>query len=343
MTPGTHCYFDHYQADPSEEPIAIGGFTPLEKVYAFDPVPAELTAMEARHILGGQGNVWTEYMATPEKVEYMAYPRAIALAESLWTPSARKSWPDFTRRLSQHMDRLDGMNVNYAKHLNTPSVDIQSGSEGLSLTWKSILPDQIIHFTRDTTNKTWEKARAMEKTLMVDAGTIYFKSDQTPVKRIDYSPSKIRGASIKAVPSPNERYTGRQGVQTLGDGLIGNKFFNGLDWCAWDGIRFVIDIDFPDEVMVDSIKMGVLSSRATWIYAPESVEIKGSTDHENYAGLATWERKELSPGRQEIVLKMPGTKVKNLRLYVLPVQKIPEGSPGAGHAAWAFIDEIAIY
>ncbi len=117
MTPGTHCYFDHYQADPSMEPIAIGGLTPLEKVYAFDPVPAELSATEARHILGAQGNVWTEYMTTPEKVEYMAYPRAIALAEVLWTPAARRSWPDFTHRLSQHTDRLDGMQVNYAKHL----------------------------------------------------------------------------------------------------------------------------------------------------------------------------------------------------------------------------------
>ncbi|MEO7927019.1 MAG: beta-N-acetylhexosaminidase [Saprospiraceae bacterium] len=115
MTPGDYCYFDHYQGDRATEPLAIGGFTPLEKVYSFEPVPAELTLAETKHILGAQGNVWTEYIDTPEKVEYMAYPRAIALAEVLWTPPAKKNWTEFSTRLARHSDRLDGMGVKYAK------------------------------------------------------------------------------------------------------------------------------------------------------------------------------------------------------------------------------------
>lgn len=116
MTPGSHCYFDYYQADPATEPIAIGGMVTLEKVYSFHPVPPTLTPEEAMHVLGGQANLWTEYIATPEHAMYMSYPRALALSEALWTPSERKSWPGFLERLNRHTDRLDGMQVNYARH-----------------------------------------------------------------------------------------------------------------------------------------------------------------------------------------------------------------------------------
>jgi hexosaminidase len=113
MTPNSHVYFDHYQGDPEQEPLAIGGFTPLEKVYAFEPVPAELTDEEARHVLGAQANVWTEYIRTPEHVEYMAYPRALALAEVLWSPADARDWTGFTVRLRGALLRLSALGVNF--------------------------------------------------------------------------------------------------------------------------------------------------------------------------------------------------------------------------------------
>ncbi len=84
MTPGSHCYFDHYQSKSKDEPLAIGGFTPLEKVYNFNPIPSELNTNESYFILGGQANLWTEYIPNMKQLEYMAYPRAIALSQSLW-------------------------------------------------------------------------------------------------------------------------------------------------------------------------------------------------------------------------------------------------------------------
>jgi hexosaminidase len=113
MTPGSYLYFDHYQGAPPGEPLAIGGYTTLERVYAFEPVPPELTPEEARHVLGAQANVWTEYIPTPEQVEYMAFPRMLALAEVVWTPVAERDWRDFARRLPDQLARLDGMQVNY--------------------------------------------------------------------------------------------------------------------------------------------------------------------------------------------------------------------------------------
>ncbi len=343
MTPGDYCYFDHYQSDPLEEPIAIGGFTSVEKVYSFDPIPTELTLGEAKHILGGQGNVWTEYMATPEKVEYMSYPRAIALAEVLWTPTERRSWPEFAKRLSQHLDRLDGMHVNYANHLNLPSVDIHSASDGLSLTWKSNLPGQIIYFTKDTSVAKWNVAKNLDKTKVSERSTIYYKGDHTAIRRIDYNPSEIKDATITSVPSPDEQYPGRNGALTLGDGLVGNMYFNGQDWCAWNGKSFDLNIDFPAEINLDSIKIGVLSSPEAWIYFPQSIDVTSSSDHQHYTSLMTWNSKALNSGRQEIVMKKPGSKVRYLRIHVIPVLHIPGGSPGAGNAAWAFLDEIAIF
>ena len=105
MTPGAYCYLDSYQDAPYSQPEAIGGYLPLKKVYSYNPVPASLTAEQAKLVYGVQGNLWVEYIPTPEHVEYMIYPRILALAEVAWTAPERKSWPDFhTRALSAVAD-----------------------------------------------------------------------------------------------------------------------------------------------------------------------------------------------------------------------------------------------
>ena len=115
MSPTTHCYFDYAQSRDAGEPESIGGYIPLEMVYAFEPVPQELPLDKRQHILGGQGNVWTEYLAEPRDVEYFAFPRATALAEVLWSPSEKRDLSDFRRRLGHHQKRLDQWRVHYRK------------------------------------------------------------------------------------------------------------------------------------------------------------------------------------------------------------------------------------
>ena len=120
MAPTSHTYFDYYQvADTTREPLAIGGFLPLDTVYAFEPVPPTLTPAEARHILGGQGQVWTEYMPDPKRVEYMTFPRVCALAEVLWTPREGRDYGDFVRRLPHQLERLAVLDVQYRPLQNT--------------------------------------------------------------------------------------------------------------------------------------------------------------------------------------------------------------------------------
>ena len=115
MTPGDYCYLDHYQADPKNEPLAIGGFLPLKKVYSYEPVPAGLTEDEAKYVLGAQGNVWTEYMKSPEQVEYMVFPRAAALAEVIWSPKGPKDYENFKVRLNRLSKLYDILGINYCK------------------------------------------------------------------------------------------------------------------------------------------------------------------------------------------------------------------------------------
>ena len=115
MTPGSHCYFDHYQGKPENEPLAIGGFTSLEKVYNFNPMPKELDLEEQKYILGAQANVWTEYILTPEQVEYMIMPRMSALAEVLWGTANPENYFDFKTRLQAQENWLKNNNINYRK------------------------------------------------------------------------------------------------------------------------------------------------------------------------------------------------------------------------------------
>jgi hexosaminidase len=116
MAPNHSTYLDYYQSEDREsEPLAIGGYVPLEKVYHYEPVPAPLGPEEARHVLGAQGQLWTEYMPDYRQVEYMAFPRLSALAEVVWTPAERKDYQEFLSRLAVHLKRLDALDVNYRK------------------------------------------------------------------------------------------------------------------------------------------------------------------------------------------------------------------------------------
>ncbi len=115
MAPDQYTYLDHYQAKRDSEPLAIGGFLPLDSVYAYDPVPASLEPQYASHILGAQGQIWTEYIEGPKNVEYMAFPRLSALAEDVWSPRDGKDFADFKARLSKHLERLQALDVNYRR------------------------------------------------------------------------------------------------------------------------------------------------------------------------------------------------------------------------------------
>jgi hexosaminidase len=169
MTPNTYVYFDYGQGDPATEPLNIGSFVPLEKVYSYDPVPKDLSDDEAKYILGGQANIWTEYLKTPEAVEYMAFPRMLALSEVLWSKKEDKNFDDFSRRLAVQLQRLDKQNVNYRipapAGLTNAVVDASDGK--VTATLKPFSDTAKVYFTLDGSTPD-EKSTAYEKPIEID-------------------------------------------------------------------------------------------------------------------------------------------------------------------------------
>ncbi len=149
MAPYPKYYLDYWQGDPDSEPLAMGGPTMLRTMYEYNPVPDVLSAEEQRYILGVEGCVWTEYMPTPGRVEYMAWPRMCAIAESGWT-TAPKDWDGFTRRLETHFDRLDALGVGACRNFFSPYIEFHKDTEyDKVVTITSDLPDSEIRYTLD--------------------------------------------------------------------------------------------------------------------------------------------------------------------------------------------------
>ncbi|MEM9681099.1 MAG: beta-N-acetylhexosaminidase, partial [Bacteroidota bacterium] len=148
MTPTSHCYFDYYQSDNEDEPLAIGGYLPLEKVYAFNPIPEELNSEESKYVLGAQGNIWTEYMSTEDQVEYMAFPRMLAMSEVVWSDPENRDYKDFVSRLEDFHPRLEALDINYANHLYEIEGELIKESKEIKLQLHTLIEDDtVIRFT----------------------------------------------------------------------------------------------------------------------------------------------------------------------------------------------------
>ena len=149
MAPYPKYYLDYWQGDPDSEPLAMGGPTMLRTMYEYNPVPEVLTQEERRYIIGVEGCVWTEYMPTPARVEYMAWPRMCAIAESGWS-NAPKDWEGFTRRLERHLGRLDRLGVEYCRQFWNPYIEFHKDTEYSKVVTMSVdAPGAEIHYTLD--------------------------------------------------------------------------------------------------------------------------------------------------------------------------------------------------
>ena len=160
MTPSDYCYFDYNQGDPKREPASIGGFTPLEKVYGYDPIPKELKGNERKYILGAQASVWTEYISTPEYLEYMLFPRLLAFSEVVWSPVAGNDYDDFRRRLAYHFDRLEKQDVHFRIPEPDGLKDFYTTTEDHALVaLSSVVPGARIYYTLDGSQPTDDSSR----------------------------------------------------------------------------------------------------------------------------------------------------------------------------------------
>ena len=218
MTPTSHLYFDFYQGDPRFEPLAIGGLLTLERVYSYEPVPAVLTPEQAKRILGAQGNVWTEYLKTPASVEYMAYPRAIALSEVTWSPRAARDWPGFLKRLPHALRTLDALDVNYRlPHVTGLESDALTLEARVRVPLAVPLAGAVIRYTLDGTDPTrgsTEYTAPLDLPVTVDGVRVTARAFMTdgrasPPRSASFFRTTYRGAEAidRATLRPGVRYT----------------------------------------------------------------------------------------------------------------------------------------
>ncbi len=349
MTPTSHCYFDYYQSRSPEEPLAIGGYLPLKKVYLFEPTPKELTAEEAKYVLGAQGNVWTEYIPTPEQAEYMAFPRAIALAEVVWSPKAGRSYDEFAARLSAYLPRLDAMNVNYANHLYEVKTDIAPVEKGVSVSLSSLAPNSKIYYTLNGKEPT-----PSDGTLYVDPiklpGSRTLKSGVylndkllSRVQTTNFTLHKAAAKNIELTTAPHPNYS-LGGKEALVNGVAGSdERYGDGEWLGWSGEDFEAVINLGSEQELNNAHLRFFNGNGQWIYLPRQVDLSLSTDGELFKPLAT--RKIDTAGQGKVIavdIPLEGAKGQYLKVKATRYGIIPDGAQGAGHEAWLFVDEVVV-
>jgi hexosaminidase len=361
LTPGTHCYFDHYQSDNENEPLAIGGLLTLEKVHSFNPIPEELTKDEHQYVLGAQGNLWTEYIDTPEKAEYMAFPRAIALSEVVWSKPEQRDYTNFVSRLEQFQKRFDALDINYANHLYDVKGEVNTTSNGVFYTLKSSINNKTIRFTLDGSDpnlhsKIHEEPISITKSATLKAAI--FNTDKQLgtafTQKIDFH--KGIGKKISLSVEPHESYSG-SGANGLINGVSGsNSRFGDKEWLGFWGENIEITIDLGKKTEINSIETRFFNSNGAWIYAPDLIEILAEGEL-NKTGLQMkslpyelilpiWNKNpSLKYFKKDFAFDnkiLINSKVRYIKIKVPNYGIIPEGKPGAGNKAWTFIDEIIV-
>jgi hexosaminidase len=349
MTPTSHAYFDYYQAENDDEPLAIGGFLPLKKVYSFNPIPEELNDDETQYVLGAQGNVWTEYMQTEDKVEYMAYPRMLAMSEVVWSGASENidaDYSDFLLRLEPFMDRLSALEINYANHLyeiegsiikkeGAVFYELKTQTEGKEIQYKinnseTINYEGLIPISENT---------SITASVFKNSSKVGLPFDETIILH------KGLKANVSLNVEPHKAYSAG-GKEALINGIQGSDSrYGDKEWLGFWGDDLEITIDFPEETEINMVTLRFYDANGQWIYSPEKVYLWiDLVDGRKVATSALVDKDTIS-NISTVRLIMPDTPkviTKNIKLEIPSYGPISDGLQGAGNKAWTFIDEIVI-
>lgn len=342
MTPTSHCYFDYYQSENEDEPLAIGGYLPLEKVYSFNPIPEELNEEESKYVLGAQGNIWTEYMKTPEQVEYMAFPRILAMSEVVWSKNENKNYAAFVRRVENFHKRLDALNINYANHLYEIEGEFLSDNSGLSYQLQTLTDGKTIRFTLNDSEPTvnseaYTKPIPIAESVRIKASVFHTSEKLGNTFSQEINLHKAVGKQITINKEPHKSYQG-SGAEGLVNGISGSDSrYGDKEWLGFWGEDIEITIDLGEETNINSIETRFHNGQGQWIYAPKSIIFSFSDEKQQFSIVP-------NPSKNSILdLKIPKKLTTSfIKINVYNYGIIPEGKQGAGNKAWTFIDEIIV-
>lgn len=351
MTPNSYLYFDYYQSlDKANEPLAIGGYLPLETVYSYEPMPKELTADEARHIIGVQANIWTEYMPTFKQMQYMALPRMAALSEVQWSQPALKDYTSFTNRLTEFTHLYDRLGYNYAKHLYNVAIHVDSDNK-----WREILIHMTtagnaeIRYTLDGTEPTansalYTGAIVLQKSAKIRAAA-FRDGKRSSVTSQDISFNKATACPVELLQPTHKNYTYKGGA-TLTDGLLGDKGFGTGRWLGFSGNDLEAVIDLKQNTDVSSVSLNTCVDKGSWIFDARNIEVSVSADGKSFTKVASKSLPALEEQTPDNIytyeLTFPQTTTRYVKVTATSEHNIPEWHGGKGKAAFLFVDEISV-
>ena len=350
MTPNYCMYFDKYQStDESKEPFGIGGYLPVDKVYAYEPCKEGMTEAEKAHILGVQANMWTEYIASADHLYYMLLPRLAALSEVQWCKEGRKDWERFYAACDHYCQMYKTMGYSYAPHIlqarGSVIVDTANKCAKVELEAQGGVS---VRYTLDGTaptksSKKYKKPLTLTESFELRA--VAFRDDAEAREFTGkYASHKALGAELTYSLPPHRRY--RYGLPTcLTDGLRGTEAFRTASWAAWRGTPVDLVVDMKAQEQISSVAVGSFRNQLDNIFLPERLVVAVSTDGVNYTEVASqkYEVEQEAPNcLVDITLTFPETAARYVKVTVTPLAKMPDWRQQDGNSAYAFVDEIIV-
>lgn len=351
MTPNTYLYFDYYQSKKVEdEPLAIGGYLPIEKTYNYEPMPKELTKEEQQYIKGVQANLWTEYIPVFSQVQYMVLPRLGAAAEVQWTDPSKKDYKDFLRRVPHLVAVYDCYGWNYATHVYDVNVDMKADTVNHVLNVQlSTMADDPIYYTLDGQDPT-EKSLKYTKPFTIDQSVVLKTMAVHPDRTSKISVDTIRfnKATLKPVVllQPNESRFSPDGPVVLVDGRNGNHSFDTGAWLTVAGNDLEAVINMQAETILNSASVHVYVRKDAWLFDARGFSVSVSSDNKNYKEVASQEYKQMqesdSDGIIEHELSFDPCKATYVKIKVISEKSMPDWHWDAGKAPFLLVDEIIL-
>ena len=351
MTPTSFCYFDYYQtADTKDEPLGIGGYVPIEKVYSLETVPAVLTEEQSKHILGAQANLWTEYIHSSEHVEYMVLPRMAALAEVQWTQPEKKDFKDFTKRLARLMKFYQRDGFNYAKHVFDLKVDFTPDvTKKAVVVTLSTIDDAPIYYTLDGTEPTTASLKYTEPVSITETAdfqaVVIRPEGKSKVVNKKISFNKATYCPIELTFQPSEKYK-FGGAITLVDGMKGNDSYATGAWLGFVGGNVEAIIDLGQESEIKQVATNAIVDMSAWIMGSTGLVVSISDDNKEFREVAAKdipaETNIDKKGVENYEITFDPVKARYVKVVIKRSPALPKGHAGEGKAAYMFIDEIEV-
>ncbi|HOW45832.1 MAG TPA: family 20 glycosylhydrolase [Candidatus Aminicenantes bacterium] len=355
MAPTSSNYIDYYQGDPSFEPPAIGGYVPLESVYAFEPAPPRLKPEEAIHILGGQANLWTEYVATAGHASYMMWPRLAALAEAVWSPAVARDYGSFLRRLGALRPGLKAQGLTLADTawrsvIRARPLPEETGWKIEMASGSAAASGAKIRYSLDGADpgpgsRAFRRPFTLRKGCVVRAALFAGRQPLAPPVELRLRKHLAAFAPVRVSASGRLRPE-NGGEALLTDGLDGSLAHKDGAWLGVEGGDLEAVIDLGRALPVRRVATRFLEHPAAWIFPPAGVEAAVSLDDKEWAPAAAldWPAADdftVLRGRGA-VLEFPPRPARYVRLTARGTGLCPVGHVGAGGKAWLFIDEIVV-